>query len=159
MPTLRERAAAAKQEMNIDKSSVYVGVFIGLILAVILSLVLPVLFGGFGGLVPSETEEDVEINADIIINDMRDADSRVLIQLIDEPNADGIYVVSDSDNGSYSELTNDSFVGVRGNATVGSTVSVSVDEQGGDVFAQSGDSVRIVGVKDGHTEVLYEFEA
>lgn len=159
MPTLRERAAAAKQEMNIDKSSVYVGVFIGLIVAVVLSFVLPVLFSGVGGFVPSETEQDVEIDADIVINDMRDADNRVLIQLIDEPNADGIYVVSDSDSGSYEELSNASFIGVRGNATVGSTVSVSVDEQGGDVFAQSGDRVRIVGVKDGHTEVLYEFEA
>lgn len=159
MPTFRERVSAAKQEISIDRGSLYLGIFLGLILAVILSMILPLVFGGLGGIAPTPSEPEPEIDADLVINDLRDSDNRVLIQLIDEPNADSIYVVSGSDSTDYENLTNDSFVGVRGNATVGSTVSVSIGDQGGDVFAQSGDTVQIIGVKDGHTEVLYEFEA
>lgn len=158
---MRQRIQAAKEELNFDRSSFYLGLIFGAIIMLLLSTVIaPLVFGVIGTFVPDPNAEPdaPEINADIIINDMRESDDRMLLQLAKEPNATSIYVVSDSDS-DYTADNSTHYIGVKGNATVGSTVSVSIGQSGGDVTAQSGETVQVIGVKDGHEEVLYEFEA
>jgi len=157
---MRERFEAAKKEIDFDRSSFYLGLVVGCVIMLVLSTVIaPVLFGLLGSSVTSPSSgEDVDISGDIIINDLRESDDRVLLQLAQESNASSIYVVSQSDS-DYEVDNSTHYIGVEGNATVGSTVSLSIGESGGDVTAESGETVEIIGVRDGSEVVLYEFTA
>lgn len=158
---MKKRIKAAKEALGFDRSSFYAGILMGVFVAFLLSLIIPPLFGFAGGLVTDDTTastDEPEIHADFIIKDLRETDNRMLIQLSQEPQADSVYVVSESDTLNSTNETAAHYLGSKGNASVGSTVSVSINENGGDVSASSGELVQVIGVRDGYTKVLYEFE-
>lgn len=160
MASFRERLSAARGQISIDKSSLYLGIICGVIVGVLLSSIVPFLLGSVGSAVSGGNEvSNPEVSADIVLSDLRSSESLVVVQLVKEPDADSVYVRERGGDVTVMNASEDVFIGSQGNASVGSTVSVSVGSTGGDIVVESGSVIEIVGVKDGYEEVLYSFTA